>query len=162
MVDFNNRKFLDIEDCQYLIHKGYDKPSDYCFVSTTKINDDIIIKHPGLSDDGYYELTVEGGGNYNYDDVYQKCISIENKYIGQYGNFICHAFEPMDIYCWLIEQKHIDLYFITNNIDKKVYYILNVCDIIEVTESADSVKQALELAIKKIIYLEKSSNLSIL
>lgn len=68
----------------------------------------------------------------------------------------------MDIYCWLIEQKHIDLYFITNNIDKKVYYILNVCDIIEVTESADSVKQALELAIKKIIYLEKSSNLSIL
>lgn len=44
-----------------------------CFCAYNKqqiINPDIIEKHGELSDDGYYELTKECGGDYEFDEVY--------------------------------------------------------------------------------------------
>jgi len=53
-----------------LQQKGYNKNSLFAFNDEQVINPKVIEKYGTLSDDGYYELTKDGGGNLEWDYVY--------------------------------------------------------------------------------------------
>lgn len=53
-----------------LQQKGYNKDSLFAFNDEQVINPKVIEKYGALSDDGYYELTKDGGGNLEWDYVY--------------------------------------------------------------------------------------------
>lgn len=65
--------YVDIDDAMMLEHFGF-KPDGKHMVYRweTVINPEIEKLYPNETDDGYYELTKEGGGEYDWDYVYQK------------------------------------------------------------------------------------------
>lgn len=53
-----------------LSEKGFDYKTTYSYNEEQIINPLIIEQYGGLSDDGYYELTKDGGGDLEWDFVY--------------------------------------------------------------------------------------------
>lgn len=53
-----------------LSEKGFDYKTTYSYNEEQIINPLVIEQYGGLSDDGYYELTKEGGGDLEWDFVY--------------------------------------------------------------------------------------------
>ena len=53
-----------------LQQKGYKKNSLFALNDEQVINPKVIEKYGALSDDGYYEVTKDGGGNLEWDYVY--------------------------------------------------------------------------------------------
>ena len=53
-----------------LSEKGFDYKTTYSYNEEQIINPLVIEQYGGLSDDGYYELTKDGGGNLEWDFVY--------------------------------------------------------------------------------------------
>ncbi len=70
--------------------KELDLPIEYQYVyaNTYVINDDVIRKHGYLSDDGYYELTKQGGGEYDWDYVYVRREQLMSRNRCYYDDFI--------------------------------------------------------------------------
>lgn len=62
---------LDYETSKKLIDKfGITPDSPFAFVLKQSIRKEIIEKYGHLSDDGFYELTEDGGGTLKFDEVY--------------------------------------------------------------------------------------------
>ena len=53
-----------------LSEKGFDYKTTYSYNEEQIINPLVIEKYGNLSDDGYYDLTTEGGGELDWDYVY--------------------------------------------------------------------------------------------
>ena len=53
-----------------LSKKGFDYKTTYSYNEEQIINPLVIEQYGGLSDDGYYELTKDGGGDLEWDFVY--------------------------------------------------------------------------------------------
>ena len=53
-----------------LSEKGFDYKTTYSYNEEQIINPLVIEQYGGLSDDGYYDLTKEGGGDLDWDFVY--------------------------------------------------------------------------------------------
>jgi hypothetical protein len=53
-----------------LSEKGFDYKTTYSYNEEQIINPLVIEQYGGLSDDGYYELTKDGGGDLEWDFVY--------------------------------------------------------------------------------------------
>ena len=53
-----------------LSEKGFDYKTTYSYNEEQIINPLVIEQYGGLSDDGYYDLTKEGGGDLEWDFVY--------------------------------------------------------------------------------------------
>lgn len=66
----NQKKFCSLELAQQLKEKGFDLPCDYIYANHYRVKDEIHEQYPGLSDDGYRELTDEWGGNLKEEEVY--------------------------------------------------------------------------------------------
>lgn len=66
----NQKKFCSLELAQQLKEKGFDLPCEYIYASHYRVKDEILEQYPGLSDDGYKELTEEWGGSLHEDEVY--------------------------------------------------------------------------------------------
>ena len=71
MVGVHKNEYCDFELSQKLNALGYETESDRVYCKTTEVSDRIHEEYPGLSDDGYYELTKEGGGELEWEDVYE-------------------------------------------------------------------------------------------
>lgn len=50
--------------------KGFDEPCEWTFYNNYRVRDEIYEKHPGLSDDGYEDLSKKYGGPYRDDELY--------------------------------------------------------------------------------------------
>lgn len=61
---------VDIDIANRIKELGFDIPYSCMYVSVQDINDEVREKHGELSDCGFYELTKEGGGEYDWDYVY--------------------------------------------------------------------------------------------
>ena len=62
---------VDIDGSLLLKEKGFDWPCRLMYAKNTRVADEIIKKHPGLSDDGYMDLMREYGGIYERDELYK-------------------------------------------------------------------------------------------
>lgn len=78
-----------------LAKKIYDKglilECDYAYYNEQDIKPSIRKKYGDLTDDGYFELTVDGGGNLEWEDVYYYKIALK-KYRGDIDDI--EAFAP--------------------------------------------------------------------
>ena len=61
---------LPIDLAKTLKEKGFNDKTFFSYNEEQIINPDIIEKYGYLSDDGYYELTKDCGGDLNFEDVY--------------------------------------------------------------------------------------------
>ena len=66
----NTARFVNVETALELKQKGFDEMCEYIFANHYRVRDEIHEKYPGLSDDGYRELTVDWGGTLQEDEVY--------------------------------------------------------------------------------------------
>lgn len=95
--------------------KELDLPIEYQYVyaNTYVINDDVIRKHGYLSDDGYYELTKEGGGEYDWDYVYVRREQLMSRNRCYYTDFIKAPFVE-DVLKYFRDEKDIVVNVIYN------------------------------------------------
>ncbi len=63
-------EFVTFEIAEKLKEKGLNIDSLFAFNDMQIINPEVIKKYGELTDDGYYELTKDGGGELEWDDVY--------------------------------------------------------------------------------------------
>ncbi|MBR5297253.1 MAG: hypothetical protein IKU29_05215 [Parabacteroides sp.] len=65
-----DKQVISKELAELLYNKGVIVPSILCYNDEQVINSEVVEKYGELSDDGYYELTEEGGGDLKWDYVY--------------------------------------------------------------------------------------------
>jgi hypothetical protein len=108
--------FVTIELAKKLEEKGFDYKCLYAYKNEQIINPEIVKAFGELSDDGYYELTKEGGGKLDWSFVYI------NKYqLMQYRDIripieMIRAPTISQVLKWLREEKklHIEIYMYHN------------------------------------------------
>ena len=66
----NITKFVHLKTALKLKEKGFDLGCDYIFINHYRVRDEIYQQYPGLSDDGYKDLTKEWGGHLKEEEVY--------------------------------------------------------------------------------------------
>ena len=64
------QKFCVYELALQLKENGFDFPCDYIYANHYRVKDEILEQYPGLSDDGYKDLTEEWGGTLKEEEVY--------------------------------------------------------------------------------------------
>ena len=62
---FTEKDFCSFGTSSFLKDAGYVDPTRYSYIKNTRVSDEIMEKHPGLSDDGYMDLIKEYGGTYD-------------------------------------------------------------------------------------------------
>lgn len=111
------RAFCDLESSKILKEIGYDEWASYVWKKNTRFSDEILEKHPGLSDCGYMDLEKKYGGPYTKEELYQTYIepvecTNKNSNINELFDpnvGICSAPYCTDVASWLIEHKHIHI-----------------------------------------------------
>lgn len=73
-------KLVNINIAQRLRKHGFNETCDYAYVNCTGLSEKIQEEYPNLTDDGYYDLTKEGGGELDWNIVYPKQIRIVQFY----------------------------------------------------------------------------------
>ena len=102
----NNKKFCPLELARQLKDKGFNLPCEYIYANHWRVRNEILLRYPGLSDDGYRDLTIEGGGTLKEDEVYATYIEplkeySRNTWIDEFGNKICTMPTLDDARTWL-------------------------------------------------------------
>ena len=55
---FTEQDFCSFGTSSFLKDAGYVDPTRYSYIKHTRVSDEIMEKHPGLSDDGYMDLLL--------------------------------------------------------------------------------------------------------
>ena len=101
--------FLPIELCKKIQEKTNFKKSLFVYNKEQIINPEIIEKHGDLTDDGYYELTKDCGGPYEFNEVYIYVYKLKIK-IGVFDeDEMVYAYTIDCVLKWLREEKKIHL-----------------------------------------------------
>lgn len=113
-MDIDYLEFCSEAVCMMLKELGYNKLSTFVWTRGWVVCPDAEEQFGALSDDGYYELTKEGGGNLEWTDVYTNVPRIESR---TYKNAwidpadgIGHQCTAVTVYeakCFLIEHGYI-------------------------------------------------------
>lgn len=109
---FKKEDFCAQSNCMLLKEVGFNDLCRYTYCKTYRVRDEIYEKHPGLSDDGYLDLTEEYGGSYKRDEIYGKYIEVDER-IRKNSNLVEDFGELYvaptihEIIIWLIEKKQI-------------------------------------------------------
>lgn len=124
----NINSFVPYEITEDLIKiPEFDLISDYAFIKHQTISKDIRKKYGDLSDDEYYKLTIDGGGDLEFDDVYIDEIGIVSKNSEMFYNNIkiCDAFIYDDIISWFIKSCGGEIY-ITPTINGYIWNLFSI------------------------------------
>ena len=110
------RAFCDLESSKILKEIGYNEWTEHIWKKNTRISDEIIERHPGLSDCGYMDLEKKYGGPYTKKELYKTCIepvefTNRNSSIDFFdsNDGFCSAPYCIDAAAWLIEHKRIHI-----------------------------------------------------
>lgn len=99
---------VDINTACSLKQIGYPLVCRYAYTDWTQIRKDMAGKYPYLSDDGFYELTQEGGGELAWDEVYTKEPSLhEGFFRNGEDDIIAAAPYIWDARNWMKDSHHI-------------------------------------------------------
>ena len=100
-------EFLSKDLTKKLIEKGCALKSLFVYNDEQCINDDVVEKYGHLSDDGYYELTKDGGGDLDFNYVYQNKTDILLKRDVIVPRNMMPCYLTSHILQWLRKEKHI-------------------------------------------------------
>lgn len=108
---FKKEDFCTQKTSMFLKDAGYNDMCRYTYCKNYRVRDEILEKHPGLSDDGYLDLTEEYGGPYKRSDVYARYTEIlewtrKNSMIEDGGYELCTAPTIQEAMVWLIQNTH--------------------------------------------------------
>lgn len=98
---------VDIDIANRIKELGFDVPYSYVYASVQVINDEVRRKHGELSDDGYYELTKEGGGKYDWSYVYVNEIQLIHVHDRYYYNELVAAPFVEDVLTYFRDERDI-------------------------------------------------------
>lgn len=70
LLIMNVKQYADFQLAMILKDKGFTEGCSLVYINHYRVKDEIYEKYPGLSDDGYRELTVEWGGELAEEEVY--------------------------------------------------------------------------------------------
>lgn len=104
---------VDIDIANRIKELGFDIPYSCMYVSIQDINDEVREKHGELSDCGFYELTKEGGGEYDWDYVYVRREQLMSRNRCYYTDFIKAPFVE-DVLKYFRDEKDIVVNVIYN------------------------------------------------
>ena len=65
----SEKDFVSLEVAKLLSEVGFDEWGNLYWSNGSYISDETIEKYGELSDDGFYELTKEGGGELDWDNI---------------------------------------------------------------------------------------------
>lgn len=101
--------FVTFEIAKKLKEKGFNEKCLFAYNDEQVINPKVVKEYGNLSDDGYYELTEDGGGKLKWDNVYiyEQQIILRDKIIIK-RNFI-DAPTIAQVLKWLREEKNIHI-----------------------------------------------------
>lgn len=105
---------VDIDIANRIKELGFDIPYSYVYASVQDVNDEVRDKHGELSDCGYYELTKEGGGDYDWNYVYvnkTRLVHVRDRY---YHNELATAPFVEDVLKYFRDEKNIVVNIIYN------------------------------------------------
>lgn len=105
---------VDIDIAGRIKDLGFDIPYSYVYASVQDINDEVREKHGELSDCGFYELTKEGGGDYDWNYVYVNKIKLVHVFDRYYHNELVTAPFVEDVLKYLRDEKDIVVNVIYN------------------------------------------------
>lgn len=161
MID--KKFYVDFEIAKRLKQIGFNEICDTAYQGALNIKKEIQDQYPGLSDDGYYELTVDGGGKLNFEQVYEKGVELSemfnsnNRITQLYTHAICSAPLLLQVQEWLLKRHGLYILVDFRKLDCVAWYY-RICDIFE-NELVDSSDEyfpdplaATSEAIKSIIY----------
>ncbi len=99
---------VDINTACLLKQIGYPLVCRYAYTDWTQIRMDMVKKYPYLSDDGFYELTQEGGGELAWNEVYTNEPSLQEGFFrnGE-DDIIAAAPYIWDARNWMKDNRHI-------------------------------------------------------
>jgi len=75
---FDDSFYTDFETSKLLAENGFNEWCDVFWGTGAMVRDEILEQYPGLSDDGYYELTNLAGGDLAWEDVYTNDWHLDN------------------------------------------------------------------------------------
>ena len=111
-----NMNFLPIGLCKKL--QGImNLKSHFVYNKEQIINPEIVKKHGNLTDDGYYELTKDCGGPYNFNEVYIYDYKLMLRRDVWVEKEMVYAYTIEQVFTWLREEK--DIHIIT--VPEKIY-----------------------------------------
>lgn len=61
-------------------YKPINKFEGLCYAKRTQLREDVYQRFGELTDDGYYDLTVDGGGELPWEEVYEYSIGLDRYY----------------------------------------------------------------------------------
>lgn len=100
-------KYPSLDTVRLLVKAGMkDLMTPYSWTHGEFVRPEIYEKHPGLSDDGYMDLTKKWGGPYEHREVYMKDWRVTRQYpVEEWGNLPAPTFG--EAVQWLIENKNV-------------------------------------------------------
>ena len=73
---FRKEDFCTQKTSMFLKDAGFNDYCRYTYYNVYRVRDEILEKHPGLTDCGYQDLTKEYDGPYETDEVYGHYIEV--------------------------------------------------------------------------------------
>lgn len=124
-MDITN--YCDVEMCIALAELGYNNGCEYTWTHNCRVSDEILAKHPGLSDSGYMDLIDEYDGPYKRVEVYHTYTEpikrfSRNSMIDTDLGEICSCVHLYDAQKWLREEKKIEIVVLGQNNIGGPYY----------------------------------------
>ena len=111
-VMFKKEDFCTQKTSMFLKDAGFNDICRYAYCNVYRVRDEIIEKHPGLSDCGYQDLTQDFGGPYRINEVYGHYIEVvertmRNSTIDKDMNEICTAPTLQEAIIWILEKYNV-------------------------------------------------------
>ena len=108
----NKKDYCDFDASMALKSLGYNQGSDYTYCNHCRVSNEMLEKHPGLTDSGYQDLITEYGGPYKLEEVYKCYIEpvkawTRNTMIDEELGEFCSCVHLYDAQQWLREVKKI-------------------------------------------------------
>lgn len=142
-----------------IYNKGLILECDYAYYKEIDIKPNIIITYGDLSDDGYYELTKDGGGDLEWDDVYFYK-NVLKKYEGDIDEILFFAPQLDSIIQWLKDEidTAIEVKYDKDTLKYNVVCYINDSDYIVQCPPKKDYEDAIESAISYLITIMTVEN----
>ena len=155
----NKKDYCEYDACMALKELGYNKGSEYTYIDNYRVCDEILDKHPGLSDSGYMDLIDEYGGIYKRSEVYKLYIEpvkawSRNTMIDTDLGEHCSCVHLYDAQQWLREVKNLHITIFSSSQESWMYRITKPHQKLEegvYGEDFTSYEEALQFAIKECV-----------
>ena len=83
----------------------YGRRSFYAWVNHQRISSEVVERYGELTDDGYYELTEEGGGSLKWSEVYESYpVRVDSRTV-ESDAILCYAPSYEECIRWFLEDR---------------------------------------------------------